>query len=351
MVWPYGAMDGIGAEEAARAGMPINFTLPDGLASTADTEAGSRTLIGNELPLSIFCYTVQYGHLRLRGDPIRAIKLNLDRIYDSDPVKQDQNLGRVLDQIARLGINAVLLQPFVMPSKDGTIQEVYFPNSVLPMRADLLNRVAWQLRTRLGVDVFMLIDTSKFAREENGALHRMDFANPQDRENLLTLYGDLSLHASSQGLMFDGARADAAQLAFNAELLKRMNYYRPPTLAYYAGGGAVTPDDASGKAAYGSMDGRYSLLTVAAPVNAAPAELEAFVRGLSPSQVNILSLPVKDASKKELENIVAKIRFFRRHGAADFLLDSDDFLDDPAKLDLVRKAASLKNNPLVSPGK
>ena len=145
-------------------------------------------------------------------------------------------------------------------------------------------------------------------------------------------------------------RTDAAQLDFKAALLKGMNYYPTPTL-YYAGDGAATPGNTKGKTASATPDGIDVPLTIAMPVNAAPAELEAFVRDLTPNQVHILSFPVKDASIKDLENIVTKMRFFQHRGIADFLLDSDDFFDDPVKLDLVRKAVSLNNNPLVLLGK
>ena len=37
---------------------------------------------------------------------------------------------------------------------DGVAEALYFPKRHLPMRADLFNRVAWQLMARAGVKVF-----------------------------------------------------------------------------------------------------------------------------------------------------------------------------------------------------
>lgn len=351
MVWPYGSMDRTGVEEAARVGMPINFTLLDGSASTTDTEAVQRTLVGENMPLKNFSHLIKYGNLRKSGDPVRAIKLNLDRIYDPDPIKQDEKLGRLIDQTARLGINMVLLQPFATPGPDGAIREVYFPNAIVPMRSDLLNRAAWQLRSRLEVDVFMLINPTNFSRLDNGVAHRLDPATPQDRADLLTLHDALSRHATAQGLVFDGAPQDAAQISFNEELVKHMNYYRPLTLSSYAEGGQAMPVATRLPTGDHLLDERYGLFTLPAPVNASPPELAAFVRSLSPDQANLLTLPVKNASPRQLDNVLSKVRVLQHQGVADFLLDSDDFFDDPTKFALIRKAISLKDNPLLLTGK
>jgi poly-beta-1,6-N-acetyl-D-glucosamine N-deacetylase PgaB len=338
MVWPYGAMDRVGVEEAERAGMPINLTLFDGLASTADTQAVARTLIGDDMPLKTFSHMVQYGHLRKSGDPVRAIKVNLDRIYDPDPLKQEQKLGRLIDQTVRLGINMVLLQPFVTPRADGNIREVYFPNSVLPMRADLLDRVAWQMRTRVDVDVFMEIDAARLARLDGGVLKPLAPSREQDRQALISLFADLSRHSTAQGLIFDRADSEAGAAEFREALTQGMTYYRLPTLLQT--NSVSAPSDSV-------IDPRYGRVATVAPVKATPEELEIFLRSLSPDQVNMLWMPVSGASMLELRNVASKMRILQRRGFPDFILDGDDFMDDPAKFELIRRAVSLKDNPFA----
>jgi len=350
MVWPYGAMDKISAEEAAAAGMPINFNLTDGAASTMDTEVIPRNLIGDELGLTSFTYMITHEERPDNSEIVRAIKLSLDRIYDPDPQKEDANLGRVLDQTARLGLNTVLLQPFVTPAPGHVITETYFPNSVLPMRADLLNRVAWQFRSRLGVDVFMLINTTKVARSESGILHPLEISDPEDRELLLSLYSDMSLMTSAQGLMFDSAPVDAAQFNFNAELLERTSYVRPPSLYYAARDEASVPDIVRLASSH-PLTSQFDRVSLPVPMDAPDDKLGVFAQQLPPNRLGILTLPVTNADDRQLKNVVTKIAFFQLHGVTDFILDDDAFLDDPVKFDMLRKAVSLKKNPLLTPGK
>ena len=77
--------------------------------------------------------------------------VDLDYLYDADPAQQERNLGHLLDRLQKLGVNTVYLQAFSDPDGNGSADAVYFPCRRLPMRADLFNRVAWQIRTRTQV--------------------------------------------------------------------------------------------------------------------------------------------------------------------------------------------------------
>jgi biofilm PGA synthesis lipoprotein PgaB len=50
-----------------------------------------------------------------------------------------------------MGVNTVYLQAYADPDGDGAADSVYFPNRHLPVRADLFNHVAWEIRTRTPV--------------------------------------------------------------------------------------------------------------------------------------------------------------------------------------------------------
>ncbi|MBV5348279.1 poly-beta-1,6-N-acetyl-D-glucosamine N-deacetylase PgaB, partial [bacterium] len=63
----------------------------------------------------------------------------------------EKNLGDLLERIKNLGVNTVYLQAFADPDANGAADYVYFPNRNIPMRADLFNRVAWQISTRTQV--------------------------------------------------------------------------------------------------------------------------------------------------------------------------------------------------------
>src|SRR3546814_20361995 len=61
-----------------------------------------------------------------------------------------------------MGVNTVFLQAFADPEGEGLVRSLYFPNRWLPMRADLFNRVAWQLRNRTGVRVYAWMPVPSF---------------------------------------------------------------------------------------------------------------------------------------------------------------------------------------------
>src|SRR4030095_5119369 len=64
---------------------------------------------------------------------------------------QDAALGAMIEGVRALGANMVVLDAHAGPLAPGApLGPVYFPNALLPMRADLLSRATWQLRTRGG---------------------------------------------------------------------------------------------------------------------------------------------------------------------------------------------------------
>jgi peptidoglycan/xylan/chitin deacetylase (PgdA/CDA1 family) len=329
MVWPYGEMDKLSSDEAAGAGMPINMTLVDGYASVDNTAVIPRSLIKREFKLSDFSYLVRHRETFREREPVRAIRLSMDRIYDENPERQEQNLGRLLEQVARLGVNTVLLQPFATPSDGGKIEQSYFPNELMPMRADLLDRTAWQMHSRLNVDVFLQIDPARLERDG------------RTREEILELYSEMSLHVPVQGVLFESASADF-------DLLGRMNYWPLPKI-YIAARQPSAANNSDVNPSYAS-DGMIEGYIIAKPVDMAPAKLDAFARSLPANRINVLSLSLKDANGEDYRKMPAQIRSFQYRGITDFLVDGDDFLDDPKKTDLVRQAVSLKSNPFAKFG-
>ncbi len=155
IVWPYGAMNREVEAIATEAGLFISFGLGDRTLDnlTQKTQSYGRLLVMNDpSPISVEEQVAQ--SITQRPGIERAVQVDLDYIYDADPKRADENLGKLLDRIKALRIRTVYLQAFADPDGTGTPKALYFPNSVLPVRADLFNRVAWQLRTRAGVRVF-----------------------------------------------------------------------------------------------------------------------------------------------------------------------------------------------------
>ena len=161
MTWPYGAWNDSGRRLAAEYGMPLSLTLDP------MDPVDERGIIGREMPVSnpgVERFADLFTGYRAEV-PLRAAQVDLDYVYDPNPDRQEANLSLLLDRVKAMGINTVFLQAFADPDGNGAAEAVYFPNRHLPMRADLFNRVAWQLRTRSNVSVYAWMPIMAF----NGA--------------------------------------------------------------------------------------------------------------------------------------------------------------------------------------
>lgn len=350
MVWPYGAYDRIGIEEAARAGMSINFTLDAGRAALGNTEIVPRILVNQEMPLSTFSYLVQYAFTQRNNDPVHAIKIHLDRIHDKNPEQENKNLGTLIEQVRNLGLNTVVLQPFVTPGPSGLIEEVYFPNSLLPMRSDLLNRVAWQLKSRLGLTVYILVPVAGLGVRENGTPRPLQLTAQQDRQHLFKFYEELRSHIPIHGIIFTGAPSSPAEADIRQDLPKQIRSYR-----YF-------PDEGSGSdmpsinlhAKYGwnfkTAEQSHPFAVVDVPQNLRSGYVKEFTQKLPGNYVTLLSLPVAGLDSKRLRLLIQRIRMLQANGMNHFVLDDDAFLDNPAHVDALRSVLSLKSNPYLEVG-
>ncbi len=154
IVWPYGHYNIEVRKIAERLGMPVGLTLDDG-SNTAITPLWGlrRILVEHKMTLPDLKINMWVRNANFTDDArtTKAAHIDLDYIYDPDPVQQEKNLGALLDRIKDLSVNTIYLQAFADPDANGAADYVYFPNRNIPMRADLFNRVAWQISTRTQV--------------------------------------------------------------------------------------------------------------------------------------------------------------------------------------------------------
>lgn len=226
MVWPYGSYNGIVVDIAAKLGMPITLTLEDGPNTKATPlDALRRILMDNSMTPEELGQDIKDREENL-NDNNRAQKVmhvDLDYVYDPDPAQQEKNLGRLLDRIVDMHVNTVYLQAFSDPDANGSADMVYFPNRHLPMRADLFNRVAWQIATRTQVrriyawmpmlawdlpaknpvSKYLVVTQQKKDTEHlNMGYHRLSPFSPQARQTIKEIYEDLARSATFDGLLF-----------------------------------------------------------------------------------------------------------------------------------------------------
>ena len=226
IAWPYGRYNAITREIAERLGMRIGLTLDDG-ANMHDTPLWGLRRILVERTMALWDLereiTIRNRNLSDNDRPQKVMHVDLDYVYDADPAQQERNLGHLLDRIVAMGVNAVYLQAFADPDGDGTANAVYFPCRRLPMRADLFNRVAWQIRTRTQVRrlyawmpalAFDLPASDPAAADRVTALtgdrtdrvnmgyRRLSPFSPRARQAIREIFEDLARSALFEGLLF-----------------------------------------------------------------------------------------------------------------------------------------------------
>jgi poly-beta-1,6-N-acetyl-D-glucosamine N-deacetylase len=267
IVWPYGEFSGVTEQIAAELGMTVSLGLHPGRQPMDRLTGVARMLLTDNPDLGSFVWMVEHFDPAPRA--IRVAQVDLDYVYDPDPAQVERNLDVLVQRMQELGVSHVYLQAFANPSGDGTAEALYFPNRHMPMRADLFNRVGWQLRTRAGVEVFAWLPLLAFDlhdAELNDALSvksweggrlvpsRPDFRRlspyePAAREIIGEIYEDLARASPMHGLLFhddaylndredaslyrDGRLPTAREktevlIALSHEVKARVERHRPP---------------------------------------------------------------------------------------------------------------------------
>jgi biofilm PGA synthesis lipoprotein PgaB len=219
MVWPYGAYSRETKAIAADLGMEINFTLVEDKATNLnDLTEVHRTIISANPTPAHFAYLLNKG---VENDPTRVMHIDLDYVFDNNQQQLEQNLDQLVERVYQMDINTVYLQAFADDDGDGNVDALYFPNRHLPVRSDLFNRVAWQLRTRTGVDVYAWMPVMAFdfgeeifselgvkefkdgnIRTTEAAYRRLSPFNEKARIIINEIYADLGKYSKFQGLLF-----------------------------------------------------------------------------------------------------------------------------------------------------
>jgi biofilm PGA synthesis lipoprotein PgaB len=215
-VWPYGAGSGTALKIIGEKGYELALTLEDGIDSLTTLQNGPRQLINGDPDISRFSMQAS----TVEASPLmRVAHVDLDYVYDPDPQQMDANLGELVQRIADMRISTVFLQAYADPEGDGLVKSLYFPNRHLPVRADLFNRVAWQLRTRAKVEVFAWMPVLSFDLDpklqrvqswsEDGGVsvsdeqyRRLSPFDPQARQQIGEIYEDLARYANFTGVLY-----------------------------------------------------------------------------------------------------------------------------------------------------
>lgn len=216
-VWPYGETSGTALTIVGNDGYSMAYTLDDGADTLDRLMSNPRMLVTPDPDVPEYANSVIN---RETGPIMRVVQVDLDSVYDPDPAQMERNLGQLVQRIADMQITTVFLQAFADPTGDGLVKSVYFPNHLMPMRADLFNRAAWQLRTRAHVSVYAWMPVLSFdfgsglnhvmrwnpttgkAEIDPGQYRRLSPFDPEARRKIIELYEDLAKSAIFDGILY-----------------------------------------------------------------------------------------------------------------------------------------------------
>lgn len=198
--WPYGAVTTETEELAAQAGLPMSFSLGS-VAPLADSvKTYQRALImDNPTPEMINQEMLEFlNYVRAPYKQRKSfLRFDLAEMQSANNEQFNQKLGQLLDKVDGLKSSTLILKAVSDSNGDGKIDVAYFPNRQLTMQQDMLNRVVWQSRTRIGNRVYAELPLS---------------LETEQKLDLSVLTADLVKNNTSiEGLMLDtGSMLDCA---------------------------------------------------------------------------------------------------------------------------------------------
>lgn len=209
MVWPYGAYTPGTQRIASALGLVVGLTLDNGNnQSETSLAALNRVLVQSDTAVP----DLERALRPQRDRTERALEVDLDDVFDADNAVQEKKLGALLDRLQRLAPSSIYLNAISATRDAAGRPGAYFLSSVLPLRGDVFNRVAWQVRARLGINVYAWLPTGGLPASIN------DIALP-------TLFAEMLRSVPVAGVYF--SESDAASDARINALRQTVSDERP----------------------------------------------------------------------------------------------------------------------------
>ncbi|MEQ1560128.1 MAG: poly-beta-1,6-N-acetyl-D-glucosamine N-deacetylase PgaB [Methyloglobulus sp.] len=367
MIWPYGAYNMLGVQAAQAEGMPIIMTLEAG-GNTPDqpiTRIRRNMLVFHDKVSDLKRNLLQPASYDGNEQPLtRIVAVDLDSLYDPNPVLQEKKVGELIERIKRLQINTVYLRAVADLDHDGKVDAAYFPNRHLPVRADLFNRVAWQLLTRAAVPaetfyayVWLPVDGFELPSEQ--------FPN---RQVIKDIYEDAAKNAPRIGGLLIGEGIDAKVnpdenlASFTRELIATFKVHQPYAFTALLIPAAALFNDIAGNNAFPSFASllkQFDFVTVAIPQTIDKSSdtehsLEVLMDKVTqtPGALNSTAFLLHTAHEKTLvpsEQLASQLQYLQQNGARNFGYYPDQSANDHPLFTDIRPAISLQTNPGQKP--
>ncbi|WP_373766245.1 poly-beta-1,6-N-acetyl-D-glucosamine N-deacetylase PgaB [Glaesserella sp.] len=204
MIWPYGQFNDEAVDIAKQIGFDAHFSLRETKINTPHDPHVGRLLLDTET--SIETVAKYLAHNPDQTKVQRTVRVELDTLYDPNPVQLQKNVDQLVERIHQFGITAVYLQAFSDSNRDGVADALYFNNKYLPVRADIFSHISWALRTRAEVEVYAWMP-ELVANGKNAVAN----------ENMKSIYQDLSFYSKFDGLFFPSNTSGDAKASIELE--------------------------------------------------------------------------------------------------------------------------------------
>jgi poly-beta-1,6-N-acetyl-D-glucosamine N-deacetylase len=214
IVWPYGRYTGPGLAVTKEVGFQFSLTLEAEPAYTSDVFAIHRyfptqnpslgDLVRNlrfdaERPFTrrIVCLTLD-GLAAAGNAPVQDQAVQDQPLGPHDTLAavnngpmHDQALGQMIEGIRSLGADTVVIDAnAALPSPEAPLGAVFFPTRLRPLRADILSRAVWQIRSRGGASVYLHLPLA-------ATMAALGNSGTQ------ALFADMARYTEADGLMID----------------------------------------------------------------------------------------------------------------------------------------------------
>ncbi len=205
LVWPFGRYNAQGRRAAQAAGFEFAFSLQPAIADLADPLAIARYWPSHNPTLADLASNLNFAE---SAPPVqRLVCLQPARLWDADPAVFDARLGQTIERLRVLGATTVLVEALAPADATGegaSPAQSWFPNGQVTMRANALSRIAWQIRTRAGVEVVARLPYDRVRSLVN---------NPADA---LQVYASLGAQLPWDGFLLEDASASADEATLRA---------------------------------------------------------------------------------------------------------------------------------------
>lgn len=215
MVWPYGIYTEEAVQLALDSGMEATFLL-DGGVNEPGKESGiyaRRMIMDREVNNAKLQKLLTVNHDSWDSNNLRMVQVDLDDIFSEDTGKYERNIRALVDNLQGNNIRVIALQAFADPDGDGNVEEVYFKNGEIPVRADIFGDVANRLRQQgftvlawlpvLNYQPFIKEDGSNAVQSkgEKGWYHRLSPFDGEGLRRVNRLFRDLAANTQVDGVL------------------------------------------------------------------------------------------------------------------------------------------------------